>query len=337
MTDSANTDHRAVPLVSICVITYRHAKFITQCIETMLAQRTPFPFEIIIGDDGSDDGTREICQALAAAHPERIRLLLHSRKDVTYVDGRPRGTRNFVATLAAARGEFVAICEGDDYWTDPAKIAAQVKYLRANEDCVGCFHEASIVDAAGTELQPELYKAHVEPANRQEKYDRGDCLLKLMSRYATCSLMFRRLACQNLPTWYISRSNDFVFDLVITEYGKLGFIDRRMGAYRYHLGGVWTSQSRVAQIIESVMRFKHLLNVPYFFDNFREEIFAQIDTFQRLLVSHGEYAELQRKFDQQTAALHNVMADRQKLLAFVERQHALINGGKKAAFANTGR
>src|SRR5687768_5183626 len=105
MTDSAMTGSQPTPLVSICVITYRHAKYIKQCIESMLGQRAPFPFEILIGDDDSDDGTREICQALAAAHPDRIRLLLHSRKDVVYVDGRPRGTHNFVATLAAARGE----------------------------------------------------------------------------------------------------------------------------------------------------------------------------------------------------------------------------------------
>lgn len=319
---SPSTD--ATPLVSVCIITYRHAPYVRQCIEGALAQQAPFPFEIVIGEDGSDDGTREICEELAAAHPGRIRLLRHRREDVLYVDGRPRGTRNLVATLAAARGEYVALCEGDDYWTDPEKLAVQADYLRANPDCVGCFHEAAIVDAAGGELQPELHKAHVQPVHRQAKYDRRDCLTKLLSRYATCSLFFRRAAFAQPPAWYLTRSNDFFFDLVITAQGSLGFIDRRMAAYRFHPGGIWSSQSRVSQLVESIIRFKHLLNFPEFAEHHRDELFAQIATFEQMLVAADDVAALRQKADQQAVALQRLAVERDRLIAFVSRQHALL-------------
>src|ERR1041385_9096054 len=87
------------PLVSICIITYQHARYIRQCVENMLAQRTDFPFEILISEDDSTDGTRETCLELARAHPDRIRVVLQRRADVLHVDGRPRGTRNLVNTF----------------------------------------------------------------------------------------------------------------------------------------------------------------------------------------------------------------------------------------------
>src|SRR5687767_9756561 len=113
---ATDLNSRFAPLVSVCIITYRHARYIRECVETALAQNASFPFEIVIGEDESDDGTREVCQEIAALHPDRIRLLLHRRADVVHVDGRPRGTQNLVSTVAAARGQFVALCEGDDYW-----------------------------------------------------------------------------------------------------------------------------------------------------------------------------------------------------------------------------
>ena len=312
----------SVPVVSVVIITYRHARFIRRCVEGALAQQTAFPFEILIGEDESDDGTRELCLELAAAHPERVRVLLHRRADAVIVDGKPRGTHNLVATIAEARGEFVALCEGDDYWTDPEKLARQVAYLRANRDCVGCFHEAREVDADDREVRAENFKPQM--AKLQEKYDQRDCLLKLMSRYPTCSLMFRREAFRTPPEWYLRRSSDFMFDLVITEQGKLGFIDRNMAAYRRHAGGVWSSQPVVAHIVEQVTRFKHLLNVPRWRERYGKELLAGMETFQGLLVHRGEVAALQQQLAQRTQQVEELVAERSKLIAFVEKQHAII-------------
>lgn len=105
----------ASPKVSVVIITYNHADFIADAIEGALMQETDFPYEIIIGEDESEDGTREICIDYAERYPERIRLFLRSREDVIYINGRPTGRFNSVESLKAARGEYIAACEGDDY------------------------------------------------------------------------------------------------------------------------------------------------------------------------------------------------------------------------------
>lgn len=325
------SETRPAPLVSICIITYRHARFIRQCVEGMLAQETDFPYEILIGEDESDDGTREICLELATAHPDRVRVLLHRRQDVVIVDGQPRGTHNLMATLAQARGEFVALCEGDDYWTDPKKLQIQVAYLHANADCVGCFHEASLVDADSRELQAEFFKR--SRPNPKPKYDRRDCL-SLMSVYPTCSLFYRRAAF-DAPEWYMKRSCDFFFDLVITAYGKLGYIDRRMAAYRRHEGGIWSCKAVTLHLVEQIVRLKHLLNVPYFLANHRDELLALIERFQGMLASAGELQAAKKQIEQQAETLRKLAADREKLITFVNKQHAIIQefGQQRSAAA----
>lgn len=133
------------PLVSVCVPTYQHAEYIVQCLDGILAQEVAFPIEILIGEDQSSDGTREICISYADKYPDKIRLFLNDREDVIYFDGRPSGRANFLNLLSEARGEFVAICEGDDYWTDNSKLEQQVAILRKFQECSFVFHNASIV------------------------------------------------------------------------------------------------------------------------------------------------------------------------------------------------
>lgn len=115
------------PLVSVRTITYNHAPYIRQCIEGILAQRTSFPFEYIIGEDCSTDGTREIVQEYAARHPQRIRLITSEQN----VGARANSAR----VRAACRGKYVAPCEGDDYWHNPDKLQQQVDYLEAHPEC----------------------------------------------------------------------------------------------------------------------------------------------------------------------------------------------------------
>lgn len=311
------------PLVSVCIITYRHAAFIRQCVESALAQETDFPFEIIVGEDESDDGTREICLALATEHPEHVRLVLNRRQDVTLVDGRPRGTNNLMRTLAVARGEFVALCEGDDYWTDAQKLATQVAYLREHTDCVGCFHEATLVDAGGKVLAPEFFKSQVpEP---QAKYDRRDCLTKLMSNYPTCSLLYRRAAFGEPPTWYLKRSSDFFFDLVITRHGQLGFIDRVMAAYRRHNGGIWSGNSRVMQHLELISRIRNLIAEPEFYPEFKDELMDKLTYFESQLALASDLNTAKQTLRQAKELIARLAGDREKLLKCVEEQSEMLS------------
>src|SRR5690606_26092118 len=93
-------------------------------------------------------GTREICQEYARQHPDKIRLFLNSRENVIYINGRPTGRWNFMNNLRHVRGEYVALLDGDDYWTDPRKLQKQVDVLDASPELVGCAHPAAMLDEA---------------------------------------------------------------------------------------------------------------------------------------------------------------------------------------------
>lgn len=124
------------PVLSVCVSTYQHIKYISQCIDGILNQQVDFPFEIIIGDDESTDGTREICINYAKKFPDKIRLVLHKRENNITINGTPTGRFNFIYNLFLTRGEYVALCDGDDYWTDPYKLQKQVDLLRNNKSII---------------------------------------------------------------------------------------------------------------------------------------------------------------------------------------------------------
>lgn len=119
------------PLVSICCITYNHAPYIRQCLEGFLMQKTSFPFEIIINDDCSTDGTTDIIREYERKYPDFIKPIYHI--DNQY----QKGVRGMFATFCfpKAQGKYIALCEGDDYWIDPLKLQKQVDYLESYDDC----------------------------------------------------------------------------------------------------------------------------------------------------------------------------------------------------------
>ncbi len=119
-------------VVSVMIRTYNHVDFIRQAIESVLIQKTSFNFEIIIGDDQSNDGTREICMAYAEKYPEKIRLFLHHRENNIQVYGSNTPTFMFGYNIYQTKGQFIAFLCGDDYWTDPEKLEKQYRFLEQN-------------------------------------------------------------------------------------------------------------------------------------------------------------------------------------------------------------
>lgn len=126
-----------VPIVSICCITYNHAPYIRQCLDGFLMQKTNFAFEVLIHDDCSTDGTTEIIKEYEKLHPEIIRAIYEEENQ--WVKGR-RGSALF--NYPRAKGKYIAMCEGDDYWIDPLKLQKQVDFLENNSDYSMCFARA---------------------------------------------------------------------------------------------------------------------------------------------------------------------------------------------------
>lgn len=223
--------NRITPLVSVVTITYQHALYIRQCLDSILMQETDFPFELIIGEDGSTDGTREICIDYANRYPDKIRLFLRDRTLSQYVDKNGRIIRfNGHFTRAVARGQYVAICEGDDFWLSSKKIQKQIDYMGLHSNCSLCAHNAYRVVEDGTILS---VFSNIENNTRLSTQ-------QIMKKWLipTSSIVYRR-ASLDAPSWELRISNgDLVIQIELSTRGSIYYFADIMGGYRIHKGSL---------------------------------------------------------------------------------------------------
>lgn len=220
--------------LSVMMITYNHEKFIAQALDSILMQEVDFGYEIVIGEDCSSDATRNILLAYRDKHPDKIRLLLPEKNLGMH--------RNFVQTYAACRGQYLALLEGDDYWTSPHKLRKQVAFLDAHPGSAICFHAAKAVDEA-TPGNSFL----IRPCRENAFFTLEDLLRDNI--IATCSVMFRGGLTKELPSWmFLLRQLDWPLHLLNAQHGSIGYLDEYMSVYRIHSGGVWNGESVSARI-----------------------------------------------------------------------------------------
>ena len=124
----------AKPLVSIIVNVYNHGKYLRDCLDGILNQQVEFSYELLLGEDGSSDNSRDICIEYANKYPTKIRLFLHDRSNVILINNSPTGRYNLMYSMLAANGKYFALCPGDDYWINPLKLQTQVSFLEENND-----------------------------------------------------------------------------------------------------------------------------------------------------------------------------------------------------------
>ena len=224
---------------SVMMITYNHEKYIAQAIESALMQQTSFPYEIVIGEDCSTDGTRDIVIDYQQRYPDKIRLLPSERN----LGGRENARR----TRQACRGQYVAFLDGDDYWTDPSKLQKQVDFLDDHPACALCFHNVTVVDEV-VNRPPRLYC----PPNQKAISTLEDLLIAYF--IPTCATMFRRGLLGDEPDWFQTMPvGDWPFSILLAQHGQIGYLNEVMGVHRRHDGGVYTSLS-CDQRFEGIMR-----------------------------------------------------------------------------------
>jgi glycosyltransferase involved in cell wall biosynthesis len=219
------------PVVSVCCITYNHEQYIAQTIESVLAQVTDFTIELVIGEDCSTDSTRAIAQRYEAQYPGLVRVLT-PEKNIGIMP-------NLIATFNACRGEFIALVEGDDYWTDVTKLQQQVEALRANSACSFCFHDAETFldgDPAVVWTYSGRF-AHILPpvGSLPTSYTQAD-LARWGWFLPTASMLIRAASLpQPLPAWLAGvHSGDFTIQLLSTRYGPAYYLPQIMSRYRLH-------------------------------------------------------------------------------------------------------
>lgn len=227
------------PMVSVCIQTYNHAEYIEECIESVLTQKTNFPIEIIVGEDGSSDDTRAICQKIAEKYPDKIRLLFHDRSNVILIKGKPSGRYNMMFNILAARGKYIALCEGDDYWSDPLKLQKQVDFLETNTDCVSCHHWQKYAIRNGDKFETREAPKKNQGYDNKEKSSLKD-IFDNKVRVKTRTHLFRNVI-DEFPDWFYKVAyGDVPLSMVLGEHGKFGFIDEEMAVYRQTNSGVST-------------------------------------------------------------------------------------------------
>ena len=266
------------PLVSVCMVTYQHADFVGKAIESILSQVTNFRFELLIGEDCSSDGTRGICKQYAERYPDIIRLFLRRREDVIKINGRPTGRYNFCETLASAKGKYIALLEGDDYWVDDLKLQKQVEFLEKQPECSACIHQVNRVEQDGTTLGPFVE----DPLPR---FSTKDLLSK--TRHHTSSLMLRNLPwLQSIPEWHKDvLLMDRLLAILISFTGPLGFIDQTMSHYRLHSGGIYTGEGGIRRLKDYLIMYERFYE--YFVEldaSSRQELRANCRTYQYRLI-----------------------------------------------------
>jgi glycosyltransferase involved in cell wall biosynthesis len=240
---TAKKNSMITPVVSVCVQTYRHARFISECLDNIIHQQTSFPFEIIIGEDESTDGTREICMEYANKFPDKIRLFLRSRKDVIYIDGSATGRFNFVENLKATRGKYIALCEGDDFWNDPKKLQKQFDFMETHPEYSVCFHQANL-------LKTNMEISEVSYLKNDATLDFTNFIEK--NFVATASHFFRQFD-SPLPKWFINiPAGDWALILINAQRGKMYYMKEAMATYRHHSGGTWTKLSNYDKIRKNI-------------------------------------------------------------------------------------
>ncbi len=224
------------PLVSVTVATYQHAPYIQDCLDGILMQKTSFPFEIILGEDDSTDGTKEICKYYAEKYPHKIRLFLRDRKlsQLSDENGDFITMFNSYWNRLSARGKYIAWCDGDDYWIDPKKLQKQVDFLEEHADYVIAFHDSKIVDKNNNVFKESCLN------NKNNDYSKIDML---RNPYIPSNTALFRNIIDDYPEFFIkAQYQDTLLWHLLGFHGAGKYItDIENSAYREHDGGVWSS------------------------------------------------------------------------------------------------
>ena len=230
MYGSMNNGQVTKPLVSVCMITYNHEAYIGRAIEGVMTQDLPYPFELVIGEDHSSDRTREICLEAARNHSGRIRVL-ESNANLGI-------TANFSRTLGECRGMYIAICEGDDFWTETWKLSRQVKFLEDHPEFAMIAGRVSLVDQNGQ--KPEDIGILEDQLCRMKREPHFTDLLEynMINTPTVCirSDMLRNLVNEAVRrrVWY---GVDYWYWLRIAATQRIYISDEVTAAYRIHSEG----------------------------------------------------------------------------------------------------
>jgi glycosyltransferase involved in cell wall biosynthesis len=251
--------------LSVLMITYNHERFVAQAIRSVLMQRVDFDYELVVGDDCSTDRTPRIIREFHDSRPNLIRPIMRN-ENLGAVD-------NFLQTLGACRGEYIAFLEGDDYWVSSDKLQKQVDFLDQHPDFSMCMHDTDVQMPDGN-LLPGL-------AVSKKALREGALVLEDVIAAKPChasSTVLRRSAVPELPNWLHSlKMCDWPLFALAAAEGAVGYVDGLTSVYRVHSAGVW-SRLDLREQLRELSRMYHRLNSHFSFqyDEVVQEAFCKL-------------------------------------------------------------
>jgi glycosyltransferase involved in cell wall biosynthesis len=226
------------PLVSICCITYNHEEYIRDAIESFLMQETDFPFEIIIHDDASNDATVDIIREYEMKYPDIIKPIYQTENQYS------KGKRVSLFTFMAAKGKYIALCEGDDYWIDPLKLQKQIREMEKCPDCYISFHPAFIHRSDGR-IDDRMLGFYSE---KTMTFPVEKVILGGGGFMHTGSIILNRLVVPRIISFFDiakeARSGDYYLQVLGADHGGALYLSDVMSVYRSGVPGSWSANMR---------------------------------------------------------------------------------------------
>lgn len=242
--------------VSVIMLAYNIEKYIETAIRGVVGQQTSYAFELIIAEDHSSDGTLAICRRYAQRYPTVVRLIEHRENYGLQ--------RNFMDAHRHCRGEYIAICDGDDYWTDAYKLQKMTNFMDTHPDFSTCFHRViNYYEQDGTKSLSNGGQAAV-----------NELLDLCRANFITnSSSLFRRAYYPELPAWFAEiTSCDYAMHLLNAGHGKIYYFKKPMGVYRKHSEGIWSIASEEKRFFAALRAREQVL--AYYCN--RPEVYAAL-------------------------------------------------------------
>jgi len=296
----------APPILSICLITYNQKQYIHQAIKGVLMQKTNFAWELIIADDFSTDGTREILLAYKKQHPKKIKLILQ-KKNVG-------PAQNFKCLITAPKSKYIAYFEGDDSWTDPLKLQKQVDFLEANNDYAICFHRVKVFNENKQQFVKDTITREVNKTTTLKDLAEGNYI-------HTPSTVFRNKEI-HLPTWFFNTPiGDYPLWCICALNGKIYKMEEEMAVYRVHNKGIMSSLKNQDLRAKITFNDKMLPFYKYIFKksgiiNFRKELIHLIFANQSYAIQLSNY-KISKSYAKKLLKKHLFYLSAKQLIATV--------------------
>lgn len=292
--------------ISVFITTYNHENYIAQCLESILAQQGDFQLEVIVGDDCSTDNNRRIIETYQKQYPDVIKPFPPGPN--------LRYRKNLKRCFLACTGDYIAPCDGDDYWTDPNKLKKQVAFLEENPRSPYCFNSSMLLfERDGSTMQ------HVEQAKLTKAFITTEELIMVnyIGHFSNC--MYRAEVVRKIdPAIFDLNMADWLFNIACSEFGPIGYIPEIMSVYRIREKGIWSGKSEIDQLK------KMMFALPIYdgflgrrftrtFDKKRQQLKYQIlrarlshNAFRQWLSRYPKIYETARRFKRRVSKSNNL-------------------------------